>query len=56
LTLQNLALKAVLLRKGNKFPSLLLAHAANMKDFYEYTKLFLEKVQYEKCNRNILGV
>jgi hypothetical protein len=56
LTLQNLALKAVLLHKGNTFPSLFPAHAADMKDSYEYTKLLLEKIQYEKCNRKILGV
>jgi hypothetical protein len=31
----------------NKFPSVPLAHAANMKESYENTKLLLENIQYE---------
>jgi hypothetical protein len=53
LALQNLALKAVLLHKGNNFPSVLLTHTANRKDSYENMKLLLEKFQYEKYNRNV---
>ena len=48
-------LKAVLLHNGNKFPSARLAHAANMKEYYENMKLLLEKTQYEKHNWNICG-
>ena len=39
----NVTLKAVILRNGNKFPSEHLAPAANMKEYYENIKLFLEK-------------
>ena len=48
-------LKAVLLRNRNKFPSVPLAHAANMKESYENMKLFLEKIHYEQYNWNICG-
>jgi hypothetical protein len=49
------SLKAVLLNNGNKFPSVSLPHAANMKKTYENMKLLLEKIQYEKYNWNICG-
>jgi len=49
------SLKAVLLHNGNIFPSAPLAHAANMKEYYENMKLLLEKIQYEKHNWNICG-
>jgi len=55
LTLQKLDLKTVLLHEGNNFPSVLLAHTANMKDSYENMKLLLEKFHYEKYNRNTRG-
>jgi hypothetical protein len=42
------SLKAVILRNRNKFPSVLLARAANMKGSYENIKLFLEKIHNEK--------
>jgi hypothetical protein len=48
-------LKAVLLRQGNKFPSVPLTHAADMKEFYENIKVLVENVQCEKCNWNICG-
>jgi len=48
-----LTLKDVLLRKGNKFPSVLLAHAANMKKSYKNLKLLLEKIHCEKYNGHI---
>ena len=50
-----ISLKAVLLHNGNKFLSVPLAHAANMKASYENMKLLLEKIQYEKYNWNICG-
>jgi len=37
-------LKAVLLHNGNRFPSVPLAHAANMKESYETMKLLLDKL------------
>jgi len=40
----------VLLYKRNKFPSVPLAHVANMKQSYENMKLLFEKIQYEKYN------
>jgi hypothetical protein len=48
-------LKAELLLNRNKFPSVLLAHAANMKESQENMKLLLEKTQYEKYDANICG-
>jgi hypothetical protein len=40
------SLKAVLLCNRNKFPSVLLAHAASMKQSYGNMKLLLEKIHY----------
>ena len=37
------SLKVVLLHNGNKFPTVPLAHAVNMKENYESMKLLLEK-------------
>jgi len=45
----NVSLKAVLLHKGNKSPSVPLAYATNMKESNENMKLLLEKMQ------NIIG-
>jgi hypothetical protein len=42
------SLKAVLLHNGNKYPSVPLAHAVNMKESHENMKLLLEKIHYEK--------
>jgi len=42
------SLKVVLLHNGNKFPSVPLAHAANMKESYESMKLLLGKGKYEE--------
>ena len=47
------SLKAVLLHNGNKFPSVPLAHAANMKETYESMKLLLQKIKYEEHKWNI---
>jgi hypothetical protein len=37
------SLKVILLHNGNRFPSVPLAYAANMKERYESTKLLLGK-------------
>ena len=42
------SLKVVLFHNGNKFPSVPLAHAANMKEGYESMKLLLGKIKYDK--------
>jgi len=42
------SLKVVLLHNGNRFPSVSLAHAANMKDSYESMKLLLGKNKYDE--------
>ena len=49
------SLKAVLLHNGNKFPSVPLAHAANMKESYDNMKLLLRKIKYEDFKWNICG-
>jgi hypothetical protein len=49
-------LKVVLLHKGNKFPSVLLAHAVKMKESYERMKLLLGKIKYDKFKRKLCGV
>ena len=38
----------VLLHSANRFPSLPLAHAANMKENHESMKLVLEKIKYDE--------
>ncbi|UYV82854.1 hypothetical protein LAZ67_22001095 [Cordylochernes scorpioides] len=43
-----ISLNAVLLHNGNKFPSVPIAHASNMKETYENMKLFLKKKEYER--------
>ena len=43
-----LRLNAVLLHSGNSFPSVPLAHAANMKESYESMKLLLGKIEYDE--------
>ena len=42
------SLKVVLLHNVNKFPSVPLAHAANMKEIYESMKLLLGKIKYDE--------
>ena len=42
------SLKVVLLYNGNKFPSIPLAHAANMKESNESMKLLLGKIKYDE--------
>ena len=43
----------MLLHNGNKFPSVPLAYATNMKETYEYLKILLEKIQYFKYCKTI---
>ena len=45
----------MLLRNGNKFPSVPLAHTANMKESLENLNLLLEKIQYKKYSWNFCG-
>jgi len=41
-------LKVVLLHNGNRFPSVPLAHAVNIKESYKSMKLLLGKVKYNE--------
>ena len=45
----------VLLHNGNKFPSVPLAHAANMKESYESMKLLLGKIKYDEFRWKLCG-
>ena len=47
------SLKGVLLHNGNKFPSVPLAHAANMKESYESMNLLLGKIKYDEFKWNL---
>ena len=47
--------KVVLLHNGNKFPSVPLAHAANMKVSYESMKLLLGKIKYDEFQWKVCG-
>jgi len=49
------SLKVVLLHNGNKFPSIPLAHAANMKESYESMKLLLGKIKYDEFKWKLCG-
>jgi len=49
------SLKVVLLYNGNRFPSVPLAHAANMKENYESMKLLLGKIKNEEFKWKICG-
>ena len=49
------SLKVVLLHNGNRFPSIPLAHAANMKENYENMKLLLGKIKYDELNWKLCG-
>jgi len=42
------SLKVVLLHNGNKFPSVPLAHAANIKENHESMKLLFGKIKYDE--------
>ena len=45
--LSKVSLKVVLLHNGNRFPSVPLDHAANMKESFESMQLLLGKIKYE---------
>jgi len=45
--------KAVLLHNGNKFPSILQAHAFNVKEMYEILQVELQKIRHEEHCWNI---
>ena len=47
------SLKIVILHNGNKFPSVPIAYATNMKETYKNLKILLEKIQYDKYYRTI---
>jgi len=49
------SLKVVLLRNGNRFPSVPLAHAANMKGSYRSMKLLFGKIKYDEFKWKLCG-
>ena len=49
------SLKEVLLHNGNRFPSVPLAHAANMKASYESMTLLLGKIKYGEFKLKLCG-
>ena len=51
----NVSLKMVLHHNGNKFPSVPLAHTANMKESYESMKLLLGKIKYDEFKWKLCG-
>jgi len=48
-------LKVVLLHNRNKFPSVPLAHAANMTESYESMKQLLGKIKYDEFKWKLCG-
>ena len=54
--ISKVSLKVVLLRNGNRFPSVPLAHAANMKESYESMKLLLDKLIITNLSGNNLVI
>ena len=49
------SLKVVLLHNRNRFPSVPLAHAANMKESYESMKLLLGKIKCDEFKWKLCG-
>ena len=49
------SLKAVLIHKGNKYPSLSLAHSVHLKETYENVKTVLNVLKYEQYNWEVNG-
>ena len=49
------SLKVVLLHNRNRFPSVPLVHAANMKESYESMKLLLGKFKYDEFKWKLHG-
>jgi hypothetical protein len=54
--LSKVSLKVVLLRNRNGFPSVPLAHAANMKENFECMKLLFGKIKYDEFKWKLCGV
>jgi len=50
-----MCLKLVLLHNGNRFPSVPLAHAANIKESYAGMKLLLGKIKYDEFKWKLCG-
>ena len=50
-----LSLKAVLLHKGNVYPSMPIGHAVHMKETYENMKVLLNKIKYTQHNWSLCG-
>ena len=53
--IRQVSLKVVLIHNGNRFPSVPLAHAANMEESYESMKLLLRKIKYEVLKWKLCG-
>jgi len=49
------SLTVVLLHNGNRLPSILLVHAANMRESYESMKLLLGKIKHDKFKWKLRG-
>ena len=49
------SLKVILLHNGNRFPSVPLAHAANMKESYGSMKLLFGKIKYDEFKWKLCG-
>ena len=49
------SLKLVLLHNGNRFPSVPLAHADNMKEIYESMNLLLGKIMWDEFKWKLFG-
>jgi len=49
------SLKMVLIHKGNRFPTVPLAHATNMKESYESMKLLLGRIKYDEFKWKLCG-
>ena len=53
--LSKVSLKVVLIHNRKRFPSIPLAHPANMKESYENMKLLLGKINYDKFKWKLCG-
>jgi len=53
--LSNVSFKVVLLHNGNRFPSVPLAHAANVKKSYGSMMLLLGKIKYDEFKWKLCG-
>jgi len=49
------SLKLVLLHNRNRFPSVPLAHVANIKETYKNIKLLLGRIKYDEIKWNLCG-